>query len=73
MVSWGFQIRESRKRLVSPKKTTLRGLSMLILLARMQFHCFKNKPKIIPIPSELSLVNRFQIIKMRYDDVIVYL
>jgi hypothetical protein len=46
---------------------------MLILLARMQFLCFKNKTKIIPIPSELSLVNRSQFIKMRYDDVIVYL
>jgi hypothetical protein len=39
----------------------------------MQFFCFKNKTKIIPISSELSLVNRLQIIKMRYDDVEVYL
>jgi hypothetical protein len=51
----------------------LRGLSMLILLARMQLLCFKNKTKIIPIPSELSLVTRMQLIKIRYDDVIVFL
>jgi hypothetical protein len=44
---------------------------MLILLARMQFLCFQNKTKKIPIPSELSFVNRLQLIKMRYDDVIV--
>jgi hypothetical protein len=43
---------------------------MLIFLVRMQFLCFKNKIKIIPISSELSLVNRLQLIKMRYDDVI---
>ena len=53
--------------------TPLRGFSMLILFASMQFLYFKNKTKIIPIPSELSLVNRLQLIKMRYDDVIVYL
>ena len=46
---------------------------MLILPARMQFICFKNKPKIIPIPSELSLVNRLQLIKMRYDYNIVHI
>jgi hypothetical protein len=46
---------------------------MLILLARMQILCFKNKTKIIPIPNELTLVNRLQLIKMRYDNVIVYL
>ena len=46
---------------------------MLSLLARMQFLCFKNKTEGIPIPSELSLVNRLQLIKIRYDDVIVYL
>jgi hypothetical protein len=46
---------------------------MLILLARMQFLSFKNKTKIVPIPSEVSLVNRLQLIKMRYDDGIVHL
>ena len=54
-------------------KGHLRRLSMLILLARLQFLCFKNKTRRIPIPSELSLVNQLQLIKMRYDDVIVYL
>jgi hypothetical protein len=46
---------------------------MLVLLARMQFLCLKNKTKGIPIPSEISLVNQLQLIKMRYDDVKVYL